>query len=104
MAKLSLKSTWKKIATCQGEGDFAEALNLVDAALHHYPGHPGFLTSRAELIQLLDSDVGPDLDDARQSLRQAVESDPHSPNPRTELGNFLFAVDDKTNEALEHFV
>ena len=55
--------------------------------------------SRADLIQLQDTEEGPSLEDAQAAYRRALAVDPESPEPLVGLAHFLYAVEDDAKGA-----
>jgi tetratricopeptide (TPR) repeat protein len=84
-----------EIRVLQRERRFDEALARVERLLAEGPCSTELLVSRARLLQL--SSHSPDEADAADPLA------PEGIEPRIELGYFLYAVRDRTAEALGHF-
>lgn len=103
MSATLLKTALARISRYQRAGRFADALAEVERVLKHSPWNTRMLVLRSMLIQLLDEEEGPDLEEAKHSLLQAVQSDSRAPEPLIELGCYLFAVEDKPHEALRRF-
>ncbi len=78
----------------------AKTTSLLDA----YPYFVPVLVLKAQAIQLVDKDVGSSgLEEAKRVLRLAVELDPKSLDALNELAHFLFAVEDRSDEAVKLF-
>jgi len=84
-------------AAMSAEGDVAEALRLVDAALAHDPGNTDMLTLRGQLLQ-----TSGDFDGARAVLMQAASSGPDGAEAiRAYIGGAKIAADDPILPMLE---
>src|SRR5207249_6994585 len=84
---------------------FREALTVVEGLLQDFPFSPHLLVRRGCLIQLLEDDEHPGLplEVAGESFETARRLAPDYVEPRIELGYYLYAVQDRNEEALEQF-
>jgi tetratricopeptide (TPR) repeat protein len=80
------------------EQDYDQALAEVESLLQTWPGNAHLHVLWASLVQLQE-DPKHDLEEARQSLQQAVELDKGSPAAAIELGYFLDNVEDDPQAA-----
>jgi tetratricopeptide (TPR) repeat protein len=114
--KLEPKNFWKNfddIKDLSMSGKRKEALTELDLLLRENEGlrfSSYFLVERSILIQIqdeMDDNIskakGWTLEDAEKNLRDAIAIDPSSIRAPTELGYFLFVINDKAKEALGHF-
>src|SRR5437588_2074085 len=84
---------------------YDQALNVVEQLLEEFPLSSDLLVRRGCLIQLSDEadNPGRTLQAARESLETARVLAPDCVEPLIELGHFMYAVEDKPDEALEYF-
>ena len=78
---------------------FAQADNL----LKEWPDNPHLLVLWADLVQLLDTQEGPTLADAKAAYQRAAELDKESPEALIGLGHFLYAIEDDAKAASDCF-
>lgn len=79
-------------------GHYDTALREVEVLLKTWPGNAHLHLLRAGLIQLQDEPTAT-LDDAKQSLGEAIALDEASPAAAIELGHFFDAVEDDPKAA-----
>jgi tetratricopeptide (TPR) repeat protein len=86
------------------EHRFDEALTLIERLLEEEPNSTELLVYRAQLLQLAPSVPASDpLAAAEESLAQACALAPDNPEPRIEMGHFLYAVQNRPAAALSYF-
>ncbi len=83
-------------------GEYAEALAAVDTMLEQWPASPALHVLRAELIQLQEAE-GPELEEARRELDQAIALDDRFLPALLEKGHYQFAVEDDAKGAAKIF-
>lgn len=94
------------ISLCK-EKKFWAAYDLVNELLDKYPVTPSLLMRRAMIIQMLDTMEGreiPSLEQVKQDLLLACELAPEEIEPFIELGHFEYAVMDRPDEGMKHFI
>ncbi len=96
----TFKKSLAGVQSRRSQGDYDTALNAVEVSLKTWPGNARLHLLRAELIQLQDAPSA-SLEDAKQSLEEAIMLDDSSPAAAIELGNFLDAVEDDPKAALK---
>jgi len=82
---------------------YDRALAEVSRLLNEWPDNPRLLIFWADLIQLQDTDEGPSLADAKAAYQRAIELSENSPEALTELGLFIYALEDNAQAALPYF-
>jgi tetratricopeptide (TPR) repeat protein len=101
-----IKEFEAKLRTIQSDIDknrFAQAFNSVEKLLSSSPFVPNLLVLRAQLLQLLDEDDGPDLSNVDDDLNAALAIDNKNVEAWIELGEFQLNVQDDPQQALGSF-
>jgi len=86
---------------------FWESYDLVNELLDQYPCAVDLLVLRSMIIQLLDKREGrevPSPDLVKQDLLIACQLAPGAIEPFIELGHFEYAVMDRPDEGMKHFI
>ena len=84
-------------------GRYDRALSAVNRLLDDWPDNPRLLVAWADLVQLQDGANGPTLDEAKAAYQRSADLDDQSPAALTELGHFLYAVEDDAKAADQVF-
>jgi tetratricopeptide (TPR) repeat protein len=94
-----------KIDDLTSQERFEEALAAVEEFLERFPLSPYLLVKRGCLIQLYNEVEHParTLEVARESLEMACALTPNYVQALIELGYFQYAIEDRSDEALEQF-
>lgn len=97
-ASRSFKSRLAKVSRLWDKQDHDAALTEVETMLGTWPGNAHLHVLKASLVQLQE-ETQYALNDAKISLKQAVELDPNSPEATIELGYYLDNVEDDPRTA-----
>jgi len=98
----SYQQSINKVLRCWKNGEYKDALRLVDGLLAEWPGNARLHVLWANLVQLQD-ETEYTLTEAKQALIRATALDDDSPAGHLELGHFLNAVQDNPGEAAAAF-
>lgn len=101
MDNRSFRAALDNLDALRRNGDHDEALRLANELLTQMP-LSGELLVRVGLLLQLVRDEG-SLDEIEEKLGSAVVCAPSNVDASIELGHFLYAVRDKSNEALPYF-
>src|SRR5438128_344282 len=97
-----LKQRLSTVSRLWDEEDYDQALAEVESLLETWPGNPHLHVLKAGLVQLQEEPKY-DLDQAKESLHQAIELDKASPTASIELGHFLDNVEDDPQAAIKAY-
>jgi tetratricopeptide (TPR) repeat protein len=97
-----LKQRLSTVSRLWDKEDYDQALAEVESLLETWPGNPHLHVLKASLVQLQEEPKY-DLDQAKESLHQAIELDRASPTASIELGHFLDNVEDDPQAAIKAY-
>lgn len=102
IAPSSLKKRLSTVSQYCEQHEHDKALEEVEALLKDWPGNPHLHVLKASLVQL-QKEPKHELDEAKQSLRHAIELDRDSPAASIELGHYLDNVEDDSKAAAKAY-